>query len=303
MDRQTRFLFTLLLMLYAAAPAYATPEYAEKTRQGCIACHSSEEGGELNDSGLAFLFSGYVWPPPADGKAMLNLGGAARAFTGFLHIVASVMWFGTIIYVHVILKPAYASKGLPKDEVRLGVASMAVLGVTGLLLMLSRINDFSVLAETRWGGLLSVKIVLYLLLVASAVFVVLYIGPRLQQKKEPKASQDSVFNAAALAVCDGKEGRPVYIAYKGKVYDVSGLGKWKSGVHFRHPCGEDLTEMLPKAPHGEEKLEKIRVAGTFNASLQPDKTPTQKLFYCMAYTNLAAVFVVLAVIAIWRWGM
>ena len=53
-----------------------------------------------------------------------------------------------------------------------------------------------------------------------------------------------------LAEKDGREGRPVYIAYGGKVYDVSRSKLWKTGTHMkRHQSGKDLTVDIGGAPH------------------------------------------------------
>jgi len=40
----------------------------------------------------------------------------------------------------------------------------------------------------------------------------------------------------------GKDENPVYIAFEGKVYDVSKSPLWSKGLHMnRHPSGKDLT--------------------------------------------------------------
>jgi predicted heme/steroid binding protein len=51
---------------------------------------------------------------------------------------------------------------------------------------------------------------------------------------------------------NGKDEKPAYIAYKGKIYDVSENKHWKNVVHMNnHKAGEDLTDALSAAPHGE----------------------------------------------------
>ena len=61
---------------------------------------------------------------------------------------------------------------------------------------------------------------------------------------------------------DGKNGKPAYIAYKGKVYDVSKSFLWRRGKHqVLHDAGKDLTEELSHAPHGEGMLERVPVIG------------------------------------------
>ena len=61
---------------------------------------------------------------------------------------------------------------------------------------------------------------------------------------------------------NGKNGKPAYIAYKGKVYDVSQSGLWRDGEHMgMHQAGKDLTEELELAPHREEMLERVKLIG------------------------------------------
>ena len=62
----------------------------------------------------------------------------------------------------------------------------------------------------------------------------------------------------------GEEGRPTYVAFKEKVYDVSNSRLWTGGKHQgRHSAGKDLTESVLNAPHGEEVLMKFKVVGEF----------------------------------------
>ena len=58
------------------------------------------------------------------------------------------------------------------------------------------------------------------------------------------------FTARELAGFDGKNGRAVYVAYKGIVYDVSGSPMWSGGDHEgMHAAGRDLTQEHDAAPH------------------------------------------------------
>ena len=71
------------------------------------------------------------------------------------------------------------------------------------------------------------------------------------------------FDIAELEKYDGKEGRPIYIAYQGKVYDVSNSKLWKSGLHMkRHHAGGDLTIDIQGAPHAPDVLERYPQIGT-----------------------------------------
>ncbi len=219
-------------------------------------------------------------------------------------MLTAFMWLGTILYVHILLRPGYASKGLPKGEVVLGLSAMAIVGATGVLLTISRINNISILYETRWGVLLSLKILIYITMVASATIVVTVIGPRLRRAKKHLAPpMDGVFDTVTLAAFDGKAGRQAFVAYKEKVYDVSNSRLWKEGSHMRlHTAGSDQTGSLAKAPHGAEKLEGPRCVGSYDSTKKALKTPAQKAFYFIAYMNLTLVFCVIFVIAVWRWG-
>jgi predicted heme/steroid binding protein/uncharacterized membrane protein len=65
-----------------------------------------------------------------------------------------------------------------------------------------------------------------------------------------------------LVLFNGKDDKPVYIAFQGKVYDVSKSPLWSKGLHMnRHPSGKDLTGAISAAPHGTEILERYPQVG------------------------------------------
>jgi len=58
---------------------------------------------------------------------------------------------------------------------------------------------------------------------------------------------------------NGRSG-PAYVAFRGRVHDVSESFLWRGGVHqVVHRAGEDLTEAIEMAPHGPELLERFPV--------------------------------------------
>jgi len=70
------------------------------------------------------------------------------------------------------------------------------------------------------------------------------------------------FTLEELKQYDGRDGRPAYIAYKGKVYDVTDSFLWIDGDHQgQHAAGKDLTEDMALAPHGEDPLERVKLVG------------------------------------------
>lgn len=86
-----------------------------------------------------------------------------------------------------------------------------------------------------------------------------------------------------LKTYDGKDGRPAYVVYNGKVYDVSKSELWKGGVHMgRHKAGEDLSDFISMAPHDTEVFDRVEPVGTIEAE-QEDKTIKRKNFLRSLY--------------------
>jgi len=70
------------------------------------------------------------------------------------------------------------------------------------------------------------------------------------------------FTLEELKRYDGRDGKQAYIAYKGKVYDVTESDFWTNGDHQGlHEAGKDLTGDIGLAPHGEETLERVKLVG------------------------------------------
>ncbi len=76
-----------------------------------------------------------------------------------------------------------------------------------------------------------------------------------------------MFSEAEIGENKGGGGKPVYIAFKGKVYDVSDSFMWSGGTHMaEHQAGKDLTEEFENAPHGEEVFERYPQVGVLRKS-------------------------------------
>jgi len=296
-------LLILLSLFIIASPSlsHATPEYAGQTGFECNTCHVDGTGGKLTKDGENFkedlIVKGLYRP-------LSTIQKVVRLIIGYLHLLTAIAWFGTIFYVHILLKPAYAAKGLPKGELILGWLGIVIMGITGTLLTISRIPAWNMFYTTRFGILLSVKIILFLIMAASAAVVTFVIGPRIRKQRAQISTQPKTrMTLDDLQHFDGVENRPSYFAYKGKVYDVCLSKVWKGGSHFKkHHAGDDLTDILKTAPHGEDNILKMPVV----AELAPLETklekPThEKAFYFMAYMNLIFVFLITFIIALWRW--
>jgi predicted heme/steroid binding protein len=70
------------------------------------------------------------------------------------------------------------------------------------------------------------------------------------------------FTEEELARYNGKNQFPAYVAYEGKVYDVSDSFHWKDGNHqVLHNAGADLTTTIQQAPHGDDLLKRFPIVG------------------------------------------
>jgi len=291
----------LLSLLFFPSFSYATIDYAEQTGFDCQQCHVDSTGGKLTKDGEDFrddLKTRGLYRPLKPYQKVVRL------IIGYFHLLTAIAWFGTILYVHILLKPAYAAKGLPKGELILGWLGIILLSITGILLTISRIPTWEAFYTTRFGVLLSVKIILFAIMVSTATIVTFFIGPKMRRQRTlPLPQEKNRFTQDELSHFDGKEGRPAYFAYQGKVYDATSSKLWKEGSHMKkHPAGSDLTDLLKMAPHGEEKLFQMPVV----AELLPvgaimEKSAPERVFYFMAYMNLVFVFLITFIIALWRW--
>lgn len=302
---QLFFVLFLLSLSVLMTPqlSVATEEYAKQTGLTCAACHLDPAGGgELTAAGKTFADARHAKAENPDKGAFVK---GFRLVIGYIHLLTAIFWFGTILYVHLILKPAYAASGLPRGEMRVGVASMIIMGVTGSILTFYRIPSFDSLFHTRFGILLCIKICLYLVMVISALFVITVIGPRLKAKRKEPSVRDraGALTLDDLAAYDGKEGRPAWFAFEGKVYDATQSTLWKQGVHMgRHSAGSDLTEALSLAPHGPDKVAAMTAVGELVVA-GPRKAPLhERVFFFMAHMNLTIVFAIVLILALWRWG-
>src|SRR4030042_103850 len=70
------------------------------------------------------------------------------------------------------------------------------------------------------------------------------------------------FTAEELTFFNGKDGKPVLIAFQGNVFDVTKSPLWAKGLHMsRHPSGKDLAGEISAAPHGTEVFERYPQVG------------------------------------------
>jgi predicted heme/steroid binding protein len=77
--------------------------------------------------------------------------------------------------------------------------------------------------------------------------------------------EQRVFTREALAEFNGMDGRPAYIGFEGKVYDLTDCVLWEGGGHQdEHSAGADLTAAMDDAPHFPEELDPFPVVGSLS---------------------------------------
>ena len=302
----------LLLNLLIVPPVKATDMYAEETGKGCVFCHQESTGGPLKTVGFAYIRNGYQYPISERilSKAQslqTPFHKTLRFIIGYLHLLAAVIFFGAIFYIHIFIKPSRLTGGIPKYERILGVSCMITLTLTGTYLTWVRIDRWEQFFNNTFGLMLFFKILLFLLMVCIGLTAITIIHRRMGKEitaleAPPHTDEITLSN---LNYFDGSAGKPAYVSYEGKIYDVSDSPKWKDGRHFgKHAAGSDLTQALAGAPHGPEVLERVRSVGEISETQDstPKPTSARKIFIVMAYANLVIIFLILACISVWRWG-
>ena len=87
-------------------------------------------------------------------------------------------------------------------------------------------------------------------------------GEPLRVEAEPSKEDLKPLTLKDLQRFDGQEGKPLYVGYKGKVYDLSSSPLFQGDKRMRcHIAGKDLTREIEFAPHGEDLVLKFSVVG------------------------------------------
>ena len=88
----------------------------------------------------------------------------------------------------------------------------------------------------------------------------------------------NTLDPGSLSKNDGRDGRPVFVAHKGRIFDVSASNLWKTGTHMnRHKAGHDLTADIEAAPHGPEVLDRYPQVGTLATTDSADRSLPESL--------------------------
>jgi 2-oxoglutarate/2-oxoacid ferredoxin oxidoreductase subunit beta len=85
---------------------------------------------------------------------------------------------------------------------------------------------------------------------------------KVQTKPEIPIGDLKPFTLEELQRFNGREGKPIYVAYKEKVYDLSASSLFQGEKRMRcHIAGKDLTRDIDLAPHGEDLVFKFPLVG------------------------------------------
>ncbi len=96
-------------------------------------------------------------------------------------------------------------------------------------------------------------------LILTVVLVLTVLSVTLLAAESPK-----LFSQDTLSLYNGRDGNPGYVAYRGRVYDVSET--WPTGSHSGFLAGTDITEPMKDSAHGAVVLDKLPIVGYFAAN-------------------------------------
>ena len=69
------------------------------------------------------------------------------------------------------------------------------------------------------------------------------------------------YTRSQLALRNGNDRDEIWCAYQAIIYDVSASRLWRTGKHYEHWAGQDLTAELADAPHADWVFARFPVVG------------------------------------------
>lgn len=71
-----------------------------------------------------------------------------------------------------------------------------------------------------------------------------------------------LISRSQLALRNGQDHDEVWVAYQGIVYAVTHSRLWRTGIHYGHWAGQDLTHELDSdSPHGPGVFKRFKAIG------------------------------------------
>ena len=70
-----------------------------------------------------------------------------------------------------------------------------------------------------------------------------------------------IYSLKQLALRNGQDMEEVWCCFNGNIYDLSNSRLWRTGTHYEHWAGQDLTKEFGEAPHTEEVFSRFTIVG------------------------------------------
>lgn len=64
-----------------------------------------------------------------------------------------------------------------------------------------------------------------------------------------------------LSLRNGQDKPEIWVAFKGKIYDMTQSRMWRNGKHYEHWAGQDLSAEMADAPHTATVFDKFDPIG------------------------------------------
>lgn len=77
------------------------------------------------------------------------------------------------------------------------------------------------------------------------------------------------YTRSQLALRNGQDREEIWIAWEGRIYDVTHSRLWRNGKHYEHWAGQDLTDELKDAPHTTGVFSRFPQVGILNTGDLP----------------------------------
>jgi predicted heme/steroid binding protein len=87
------------------------------------------------------------------------------------------------------------------------------------------------------------------------------VNPVVESQDINEVEPTKAISREELAINNGKNGNPAYVAINGFVYDVTNSPAWAAATHFGLSAGNDLTNEFASCHAGENILEKLPIVG------------------------------------------
>ncbi len=140
----------------------------------------------LRAGGLTLAFAGLSLASLAfvgHASDMPGLPGLGHELNQAIHLLAAGAWLGGLLPLHALLRRARPEDAAIEDGVahfsQMGYVAVALIAATGIVNTCMLVGSIGALFGTAYGRLLSVKVALYLVMVAIALVNRLSLAPRL----------------------------------------------------------------------------------------------------------------------------